>query len=168
MVVLPVPEALCRECRLCCRFTDADLLTPWAARPEGGASLPGPFRPPAPIALRPGTGRMDLPVLVCDALREENSRCGFWGDHPADCRLYPLVLVHRDGRFLLALDPDCPFSSREEPAFFVEFATRFREEEWVRLTPADAERIRPLARREDRPHYRSVLPLPEPGMSRSA
>ncbi len=168
MVVLPVPEALCRECRLCCRFTDRDILTPWAVRPGGGDPLPALFRPPAPLALHPGTGRMDLPVLVCDALRPESGRCGFWGEHPADCRLYPLLLVHRDGGFLLALDPDCPFALRESPAFFVAFAERFRETEWLRLTPAEADRIRPLARGEDRPHYRAVLPLPEPGLSRSA
>jgi hypothetical protein len=111
---------------------------------------------------------MDLPVLVCDALRPERDRCGVWGEHPADCRLYPLVLVHRDGGFLLALDPDCPFALRETPAFFRDFAERFREEEWARITPEEADRIRTLARGEDRPHYRAILPLPEPERSRLA
>ncbi|EQD25628.1 MAG: hypothetical protein D084_Lepto4C00052G0001, partial [Leptospirillum sp. Group IV 'UBA BS'] len=60
MVVLPVPGDLCRECGLCCRFSDPEVLTPWAVRP-GQPPLPASFRPPGPISLVPGTGRMDLP-----------------------------------------------------------------------------------------------------------
>ncbi|MDA8111805.1 MAG: YkgJ family cysteine cluster protein [Nitrospiraceae bacterium] len=161
MVVLPVPGHLCRECGLCCRFSDPSVLTPWAVRP-GADTLPPPFRPPKPLALIPGAGRMDLPVLVCDALSSDSYRCAFWGSHPADCRLYPLVLVYRDGGFLLALDPDCPFSAREPHSFFLDWATRFREEEWKRLPRAAVPVLSELARSEDRPHYRPVLPLPEP------
>ncbi len=161
MVVLPVPGDLCRECGLCCRFSDPSVLTPWAVRP-GGESLPPPFRPPRPVGLAPGFGRMDLPVLVCDALSSDSYRCAFWGRHPADCRLYPLVLVYRDGGFLLALDTDCPFVAQESQSFFLTWATRFREEEWTRLGPDEIPPLVDLARSEDRPHYRPVLPLPDP------
>ncbi len=162
MVILPVPGDLCRECGLCCRFSDPEVLTPWAARPSVDAPLPVQFLAKRPIGLVDAVGRMDLPVLACDAFSAPSGHCSLWGAHPADCRLYPLVLVHRDGGFLLALDPDCPYASREPRTFFKLWAERFRDREWVSLGPSDRSRIRDLAASEDRPHYQAVLSLPEP------
>ncbi len=163
MVVLPVPEALCRECGLCCRFSDPEVLTPWATRPEGETLLPALFRAERPIALVSGTGKMNLPVQVCDAFDPSTSRCTLWGRNPADCRLYPLVLVVRNGFFLLALDPDCPFSQKKPFSYFLEWAERFRDLEWSRLREEEISRLLPLAEAEDRPHYREVLSLGETG-----
>jgi hypothetical protein len=74
-----------------------------------------------------------------------------------------LLLVVRDGSFLLALDPDCPFSQKEPLSYFLEWAERFRDLEWSRLTKEEISRLRPLAEAEDRPHYRAVLSLGETG-----
>lgn len=165
MVVLPVPPELCAECGLCCRFSDPEVLTPWATRNLPAGTLPLLFQGSGPIHLAEGRGRMDLPAHVCSALDGGSYRCTLWDAHPADCRIYPLVLVRRNGGFSLALDPDCPFSSRVSREFFREWALRFREEEWSLLTGLEISRIAELAAREDRPSYEEILalsPFPEP------
>jgi len=162
MVVLPVPGEICRECGLCCRFSDPEVLTPWAIRNPEKGRLPALFEGSRPIHLSWGEGRMGLSSWICSGLDSKEYRCSLWGGHPADCRLYPLLLVRRSGVFTLVLDTDCPFSSRADPSFFVRWACKFRDEEWSSLTERDLQKIAPLADQEDRPHYTAVLSLPSP------
>ena len=159
-VILPVPAEICRNCGLCCRFSDPEVLTPWTTRIGEEGNLPIPFRASRPIHLTNGTGLMGLPVWQCSALDNQGFLCSLWEGHPADCRLYPLVLVRRAGTFLLALDMDCPFSSHVPRAFFTEWASRFRDEEWSRLSEPDLRQVQSLADHEDRPEYVSILSLP--------
>lgn len=159
---LPVPRDLCDQCRMCCRFTDPDR-SPWVSRTGDLTDFPESFSAARPLRLLPlPEAPADPPVWRCSALGSDGLGCDIWGEHPADCRLYPLLVVFREGSFRMVLDPDCPFSSRESPSFFRRHADRFLSEEWVRMTPEGLRAIRPFAEREDRPHFQEVLVLPHP------
>ena len=160
--ILPVPPDLCASCRMCCRFTDPDR-APWASRGGGAPDLPDSFSAARPLwLLSPPGGSSDPPVQSCSALGSDGLGCDLWGGHPADCRIYPLLAVFREGSFRIVLDPDCPFSSREDRSFFRRHAERFLAEEWSRLTPEEIQAIRHFAEREDRPHFQEILLLPHP------
>ena len=157
--ILPVPRELCVSCRMCCRFTDPDR-APWAIRGAGLRDFPAAFSAPRPLRLLPPSPSAEVPVWSCSEREAPGGGCGLWGDHPADCRIYPLLVVFREGAFRIVLDPDCPFSSREDPSFFRRHAEGFLAREWSRLTPDALGPLRPFAEREDRPHFQEILVLP--------
>ena len=157
--ILPVPRELCDSCRMCCRFTDPDR-SPWANRGAGLPDFPAAFSAPQPLHLLPPSPSDDIPVWRCSALDGSAHGCGLWGGHPADCRIYPLLVVFRQGAFRIVLDPDCPFASREDPLFFRRHAEDFLAREWRRLPPEALEALRPFATAEDRPHFQEILVLP--------
>ncbi len=157
--ILPVPRELCDSCRMCCRFTDPDR-SPWANRGAGLPDFPAAFSAPQPLHLLPPPPSADIPVWRCSALDGSGHGCGLWGGHPADCRIYPLLVVFRQGAFRIVLDPDCPFASREDPLFFRRHAEDFLDREWRRLPPEALEALRPFATGEDRPHFLEILVLP--------
>lgn len=159
-MVLPVPAILCESCRMCCRFTDP-FRAPWAVRVGEIPGFPAGFSAPRPLRLDPCPDSPDIPLEACSGLDRPSHRCTFWGGHPADCRIYPLLLVIRENAFRLVLDSDCPFSSIGTEAFFREQAERFQEDEWKALSPREMALLEPFARAEDRPHYREVLCLPD-------
>ncbi|MGC8530265.1 MAG: hypothetical protein ACP5OP_08765 [Leptospirillia bacterium] len=163
--ILPVPRELCSSCRMCCRFSDPDR-SPWAIRGAGLPDFPAAFSAPRPLRLLPAAPSDDIPVWSCSELDPTGRGCGLWGGHPADCRIYPLLVVFREGAFRIVLDPDCPFSSREDRAFFRRRAEAFLSEEWSFLTPEALAVLRPFAESEDRPHFQEILLLPSPAVPR--
>ena len=165
-IILPVPRELCASCRMCCRFTDPDR-APWASRADRAPDFPEIFSAPRPLPLLPlPVAPSDPPLWSCSALGSDGLACDLWGGHPADCRIYPLLVVFREGAFRIVLDPDCPFSSREGLSFFRHHAERFLAEEWSLLTSDQIRAVRSVAEREDRPHFQEILLLPPPSAPR--
>lgn len=112
-----VPESWCLECKICCRFPDAqEVQTPtwspveeqwahekavdptWFQKSRGSTS----FRP----QLRSCAGG-----FRCPAFQAESNRCTIYSVRPLDCRLYPFVLTcdANTGGVTLAMDMKCPY-----------------------------------------------------------
>ena len=111
-----VPQRWCLECRICCRFPDAEgVQSPtWSKREARWLSQNA--SPPAWLEDRPGSPSLH-PRLErcgrnchCPAFSHEANRCTIYPDRPLDCRLYPFVLArHPAGSVVLAMDLKCPY-----------------------------------------------------------
>lgn len=100
----------CAECRYCCVFDATDIwempLVDAAVREAVLAALPGTsFNPDGDdwrfAVNAPADGRL----VNCPALTAHG--CMLGSDAPFECRLWPMRVLVRDGRRVLALSPGC-------------------------------------------------------------
>ncbi len=131
--LLPIPQAFCQECRLCCRFLEPDRLTPFSSRPELRPILPEGFRGKTDPDLT--LVRVDeIDLWQCTLLDESSWSCSSWPNHPFDCRIYPLVLILREGSPWLGVDTNCPFSLHIHRDSLQEKALSIKDTDWKNLT----------------------------------
>jgi Fe-S-cluster containining protein len=115
-----IPSEVCLSCRGCCRFAErgsvwsplflyeeieklvADDLVPACLFSHSGASLKK--------ASRIDGVEID-DQLYCSCLDTRSNACKIYSHRPLDCRLYPFLLLKKDGKVFLALDVKCPFAA---------------------------------------------------------
>lgn len=122
-----VPSAVCLDCDICCRFSEAFTpMRPYFA-PEEMALVPE-----APEANHDGAGWFPSPQGAkvtlephgpgcrCPFFEPKTNGCRIYDRRPLDCRLYPFVLMRdpADGSVVLGMDLICPFieAHREAPS----------------------------------------------------
>ncbi|NMX23717.1 YkgJ family cysteine cluster protein [Dissulfurirhabdus thermomarina] len=112
------------SCRECCRFDHLAMVTERDYPPREILAavnltpvlLPVMFR-------RTPDGRYHV-GRVCRHYREETGLCRIYAAAPWACRLYPLIVVARPGRFVIAVETGCPAGA----AFHARFARGGAEE----------------------------------------
>lgn len=116
MVPQLVPNQVCLNCEVCCRFPEADsFLRPYFSAEEITRAValgidPSHFHNAkgGQIALVPhpsGEG------FICPAFEVETSRCRIYQHRPLDCRLYPYAVMWDSAKdqVVLGWDSKCPF-----------------------------------------------------------
>jgi len=88
-----VPSGYCLRCLGCCRFSANPTI--WAT--------------PACRLVESSAG------YRCEHLNENDSRCAIYSKRPLDCRLYPFLLVKRNGSLSLGLHKSCFFVEEKRP-----------------------------------------------------
>jgi Fe-S-cluster containining protein len=122
-----IPAGYCARCRGCCRFSQQQ----------------GPWAPHLLAAEEKDCGRIRVVAraagsetpFCCSALDDEKNNCAIYDRRPFECRLYPFVLNKKEGRFFLAVDPNCPFVKEQEHgeefiAYAVRLAAHLQEPGW--------------------------------------
>jgi Fe-S-cluster containining protein len=116
-----VPSETCLACDGCCRYAEHDSI--WApvflfeeivALTEKNLVPTCLFTHPASKAGR--EARINLVEAkgqwVCPCLSVADTTCKIYGQRPLDCRLYPFLLVRKEGRASLAIDEKCPYAQK--------------------------------------------------------
>ena len=88
-----MPSGYCLRCLGCCRFSANPTI--WAT--------------PACRLVESSAG------YRCEHLNENDSRCAIYSKRPLDCRLYPFLLVKRNGSLSLGLHKSCFFVEEKRP-----------------------------------------------------
>ena len=88
-----VPSGYCLKCLGCCRFSENPTI--WASP---GCRL---------VESKGG--------YCCEHLNEKDNRCAVYSKRPLDCRLYPFLLVKRNGVLSLGLHKSCLFIEEKRP-----------------------------------------------------
>ncbi len=88
-----VPSGYCLKCLGCCRFSEN--LTIWASPGCRLVENSGGYR--------------------CEHLNEKDNRCAIYTKRPLDCRLYPFLLVKRNGVLSLGLHKNCRYVEEKNP-----------------------------------------------------
>jgi len=117
-----VPESLCLQCKICCRFPDTEKVqTPFWAPFEAKWAKPKVPEGSSWFRQEPDSPSLS-PQLVscgggvrCPAFEPETNGCRIHSVKPLDCRLYPFVLTRNPGEteVLLAMDAKCPFIEQQ-------------------------------------------------------
>jgi len=108
-----IPQAVCLDCRMCCRFNQIDSV--WAPHllaaeieilknkedlPEFLISSKKTIIPvPAP----------SQECYLCPFLEEKSNRCKIYALRPFECQLYPFLINLREKKITLSLDLRCPY-----------------------------------------------------------
>lgn len=161
MIRIDVPEELCQSCRQCCHFVAPPFLTPYTSRlPRFPGILPDGFqsRSGDPV-LSPSTNN-GVAVQKCSFLEADSFSCRDWGEHPLDCRIYPLVFCMKSNEPGIGLDPSCPFSARHALPWFEMKARQIRDDLWTGWTPEQKKALLPFFRTDSFPDLVFLLALP--------
>jgi Fe-S-cluster containining protein len=125
-----IPQRVCRECRLCCRFSSVN--SPFVPHLLGEETARTPFC---------GLEALINPFsCACTFLDETTNLCTLYTQRPFECRLYPF-LIHREVRSLyLSVHLACPYIQDNLSA---QQTLRYREylEKWLK-TPAVYDTLR--------------------------
>ena len=124
-----VPESLCLQCKICCRFPDTEKVqTPFWSPLEAKWARQKVSETSSWFKEEPGSPSLAPRLLSCNggyrcpAFEPETNRCRIHSVKPLDCRLYPFVLTRNPGgtEVLLAVDAKCPFieQSESDPELF--------------------------------------------------
>jgi Fe-S-cluster containining protein len=94
-----IPNATCRECRLCCRFSALESpLCPHLLEEEKATA---PFSSYDSLVLQD--------TCQCRLLDAHTNLCTHYAKRPLECQLYPF-LIHRQGNALyLSVHLSCPY-----------------------------------------------------------
>lgn len=87
------PSGYCLRCLGCCRFSENPTI--WASAGCRLVESGGGYR--------------------CEYLNKKDNRCAIYSKRPLDCRLYPFLLVKRNGSLSLGLHKSCLFVEDKRP-----------------------------------------------------
>lgn len=105
-----IPPGFCLKCDICCRFLDRfSQMRPYFLYEEiekvRGRHLK-PFKK-SRVSLISLIRRKNM--YLCPYFYPKKNSCAIYNIRPFDCRLYPFLLSHKDGRVSLCADLNCPF-----------------------------------------------------------
>lgn len=131
-----IPQKFCLACDVCCRFTDqhtiwAPVFTKKEIRGLRGQKLlsPNAFSNNKPdwracrISLEPYRD-----FFICPCYKPKNHKCQIYTKRPLDCRLYPFVLLLRQGNYFLGQDRRCPYLLQCRTQELNEYRSYLKEE----------------------------------------
>ena len=113
-----VPSEWCLRCQRCCRFSNQ--VSPWIpvfsakeaeeliARGYPLAAFNKDFNEEPSVDVRVKVKEYK-DYYICPFFDPEKNCCDVYPLRPFDCRLYPFLLVRRDGVLYLGVDKECPF-----------------------------------------------------------
>lgn len=105
-----VPQKVCLSCRGCCRFREAQSVwRPKVAPEEIEASAYKNDLTPAPAQ----DGRIrtvrQQGQNCCTFLDLQTNQCGIYAGRPFECRLYPFLLMKKNGGAVVGVHLSCPY-----------------------------------------------------------
>lgn len=113
-----IPSEICLSCRGCCRFGERGSVWSPLFLYEEIQKLVAADIVPACLFSHSGisskkASRIDTVEidgqLYCPCLDAGANACKIYPHRPFDCRLYPFLLLKKEGKAYLALDLKCPF-----------------------------------------------------------
>lgn len=118
-----VPNDVCLNCRVCCRFADKESVFRPSLLKEDKEGL----REQAPTVASGQEGRIALKecssgLYCCKFFDKEGNRCSVYDLRPFECRIYPFVIARHNGRAYLGIDSNCPYAEENRrPGEFLEY-----------------------------------------------
>lgn len=112
-------KAQCAECRLCCSFDsyglfDTPVIVPEAAEGISGRCPDVEFWDRGSHRLLKMVKQEEGDVYLCPLL-DPCSGCRMGDEKPFDCRIWPLRIMEREGRLVIALSMLCPEVKKLSP-----------------------------------------------------
>jgi Fe-S-cluster containining protein len=108
-----VPQEFCLQCRLCCRFKEANSVwSPCLLDEEIQTLLDKPTVPVASISLDRRIQPIANPQgvgFICPFLETLDNKCKIYSTRPFECQLYPFLINVRKDKVLLTVDLNCPY-----------------------------------------------------------
>jgi Fe-S-cluster containining protein len=113
-----VPSDVCLACDGCCRYAEHDSVWAPVFLFEEIVALTEKNVVPSCLFTHPGNkagqaARINLVdkkgQWVCPCLSLSDNKCKIYGQRPLDCRLYPFLLLRKEGQAFLAIDEKCPY-----------------------------------------------------------
>ena len=113
-----VPTEWCLRCDRCCRFNSA--INPWIPVFSAKEVEEIINRGQDPVVFNKSEDEADgidvrvkvrpyQDYYVCPFFDVEKNCCRIYPFRPFDCRLYPFLLVKKEGSVYIGIDKDCPF-----------------------------------------------------------
>ncbi|MCX7926637.1 MAG: YkgJ family cysteine cluster protein [Candidatus Omnitrophica bacterium] len=100
LIIQGIPEEFCLACKGCCRFSQPQSV--WIPRL---LQEEVPVLQKINIILLPN----QTTEYYCEFLDTTTNQCRIYKQRPFDCQLYPFVLLGKDNKVFLAVDPQCLF-----------------------------------------------------------
>jgi uncharacterized protein len=136
-----VPSSYCFQCKNCCSFESVQ--TTWRPLMANEEKLRSCLNSPVECF---DNDTVDADGYVrtvddkgrgrCAVFHDQEYVCNFYGTRPFECRIYPFMLVEKDGKPFLAAHLDCPFVHEHwrDRVFeeYVDYLTRYIEQPLIK------------------------------------
>jgi len=125
-----VPNETCLSCDGCCRFAEAQSIWRPKVVPEEIEDLgtcSDQVRPQLEQGLIIRAVEQEGQVQ-CALFQPQENRCGIYGHHPLECRLYPFLLLEREKGLAIGVHLNCPYiQERRQHSDFTEHVKTLKQ-----------------------------------------